>query len=301
MKRKRSDSNVFGYDADFDPYVETIAGNYYPVNTATFIENERQSFTILTDRSQAGSSISDGSIELLIQRRLLADDARGVGEPLNETMSITACPPYGNATRIGDGIIIKGTHRFMIGGKGSGATKARSRMDESFSRPQVFVASASKDVQIPFRQPGLSLLKKSLPDNIMIVTYAALDDDPSSFLIRLAHQYDMNESNVYSTPVRVNLQDLFPNHDIIKVTEKTLSANQDKADWERRRLDWNDSEGMTASSDDKSMLDIVLKPMEIRTFVINIKTSGVIPSSSCSTSSSSWRLGILVVLTFSVL
>lgn len=292
---------MFGYDAGFDPYVEPVAGNYYPVNTAIFIEDESQSFTILTDRSQAGSSISDGSIELLIQRRLLADDARGVGEPLNETMSITACPPYGNATRIGDGIIIKGTHRLMIGGKGSGATNARSRMDESFSRPQVFAASASKDVQIPFHQPGLSLSKKSLPDNIMIVSYAALED-PSSFLIRLAHQYDINESNVYSTPVRVNLQDLFPNHDIVKVTEKTLSANQDRVDWEKRRLDWNESEGMTASSDDKSMLDFVLKPMEIRTFVINIKISGVVPSSS-SSSFSSWRLGaaLLFVLTFSVL
>jgi len=299
MKRKRSDPKVFGYDADFDPYVEPIAGNYYPINTAIFIEDERQSFTVLTDRSQAGSSISDGSLELLIQRRLLVDDARGVGEPLNETVSITACPPYGNATRIGDGIIIKGTHRLMIGGKGSGASQARSRMDESFSRPQVFVASASKDVQIPFHQPGLSLLKKSLPDNVMIVTYVALDDDPSSYLIRLAHQYGMNEST-YSTPVNVYLQDLFPNHDIIKVTEKTLSANQDRVDWEKRRLDWNESEGMTASSDDKSMLDIVLKPMEIRTFVINVKTSGVIPSSSCSTSSS-WGLGVIVLFTFCII
>lgn len=38
----------------------------------------------MTDRSVGGSVINKGEIELLIQRRLLKDDDRGVGEPLNE-------------------------------------------------------------------------------------------------------------------------------------------------------------------------------------------------------------------------
>jgi hypothetical protein len=40
-----------------------------------------------------GSSLSSGQVEVMIQRRLLYDDARGVGEPLNETDAIT---PYDN-------------------------------------------------------------------------------------------------------------------------------------------------------------------------------------------------------------
>ena len=42
-------------------------------------------FTILTDRSQGGSSMQDGDMEIMIHRRLLYDDAFGVGEPLNES------------------------------------------------------------------------------------------------------------------------------------------------------------------------------------------------------------------------
>jgi lysosomal alpha-mannosidase len=39
----------------------------------------------LNDRSQAGTSLKDGTIELLLHRRLVLDDDKGVVEPLNET------------------------------------------------------------------------------------------------------------------------------------------------------------------------------------------------------------------------
>jgi len=39
----------------------------------------------LNDRSQAGSSFLDGTVQLLIHRRLVRDDDKGVIEPLNET------------------------------------------------------------------------------------------------------------------------------------------------------------------------------------------------------------------------
>ena len=41
--------------------------------------------TVMNDRSQGGSVIEDGAIELMQNRRLLFDDNRGVAEPLNET------------------------------------------------------------------------------------------------------------------------------------------------------------------------------------------------------------------------
>lgn len=40
--------------------------------------------TIMNDRAQGGSSLASGRIELMQNRRLFEDDARGVSQPLNE-------------------------------------------------------------------------------------------------------------------------------------------------------------------------------------------------------------------------
>lgn len=46
--------------------VEKISGNFYPVTTKIAIEDEQKRLAILTDRSQGGSSLFDGSIELMV-------------------------------------------------------------------------------------------------------------------------------------------------------------------------------------------------------------------------------------------
>lgn len=65
---------------------EAVAGNYYPINSHIGIQDtdSKRKLTILTDRSQGGTVIKNGEIEIMIHRRTLEDDARGVGEPLNE-------------------------------------------------------------------------------------------------------------------------------------------------------------------------------------------------------------------------
>jgi lysosomal alpha-mannosidase len=82
---------------------EPVAGNYYPINSRIYIRDENQEsdsscqFTIVTDRSQGGTSVSSGSIEVMLHRRVLHDDALGVSEPLNETGSD------------GNGLVVRGT------------------------------------------------------------------------------------------------------------------------------------------------------------------------------------------------
>lgn len=62
---------------------------------------------IVTDRAQGGGSLKSGQAEIMVHRRMLLDDWRGVGEPINETMcgcSACACA----------GLIARGTHHLTL-------------------------------------------------------------------------------------------------------------------------------------------------------------------------------------------
>lgn len=48
---------------------EKVSGNYYPVTSQIAIEDEQKKMAILTDRAQGGSSLTDGSIELMVRQR----------------------------------------------------------------------------------------------------------------------------------------------------------------------------------------------------------------------------------------
>eukprot|EP00126_Sphaerothecum_destruens_P011288 Sdes_comp20887_c0_seq2m17982 len=65
---------------------EPISQNFYPVNSVILIRDLVDHITlgILNDRSQAGSSLQSGQIELMLHRRTEYDDYRGVAEPLSE-------------------------------------------------------------------------------------------------------------------------------------------------------------------------------------------------------------------------
>lgn len=45
---------------------ETVSGNYYPVVTRISLNDSTTQVTIVTDRSQGGSSLADGEIELMV-------------------------------------------------------------------------------------------------------------------------------------------------------------------------------------------------------------------------------------------
>lgn len=64
---------------------QPIAGNYYPITTAIALRGTSKQMTIVTERTHGGSGLTPGNAELMVNRRLFADDGRGVGQPLNET------------------------------------------------------------------------------------------------------------------------------------------------------------------------------------------------------------------------
>ena len=63
-----------------------ITANYYPIQSAIAIVDEAtdMQMVVMNSRSQGGSVLQDGRIELMQNRRLNKDDWRGMGDPLNE-------------------------------------------------------------------------------------------------------------------------------------------------------------------------------------------------------------------------
>ena len=305
LRRKRNYRPTWNFTV-----YEPIAGNYYPINTAMYVDEaitqansssrrEPAAFAVVTDRSQGGGSIVDGTVELMVHRRTLADDDRGVKEPINETDSgIEACPPFGNATRMGDGLIIRGKHRILIennkrknkkerdrsslcpnnevtcGGIG-GARLARSLMDESFAEPLVFVGTASSSDEVPFRKKQFSGVTEALPKNVMLITKKPLYDSPNTYLVRLGHQYGRGEDPDHSRPVDVDLSHLFPGQQLLEFSETTLSGNRAIEDWRMERFDWIGSSVGSHSNNDKEdskerSTIITLTAMDIRTFIVRL-------------------------------
>jgi len=253
---------------------EPVAGNYYPVNAAMYIE-ERSGLAIAvaTDRSQGGASLQAGNMELMVHRRTLADDWRGVDEPLNETdIGMSPYPPFGNATRRGNGVVVKGTHYIRIGEDG-GAGLARSMMDQAFVDNLIFAGSTPSNRVSKIAEPAVAGLTQDVSPSVMLVTRSLhYDEEQKTILLRIGHQYGAGEDAKLSEPVKVNLTAFLPGYEVTKIAEMTLSGNQDYQHWQNSRFDWSGAfENKVLSYDLPESFEIQLNPMDIRTFLITVQ------------------------------
>ncbi|XP_057982566.1 alpha-mannosidase At3g26720 [Malania oleifera] len=253
------------YRTDWDLQVnQPVAGNYYPINLGIYIEDSSMEFSVLVDRSVGGSSLVDGQIELMLHRRLLHDDSRGVGEALNETVCVhDECK----------GLTIQGKYYIRMDPLRGGAKWRRALGQEIYS--PLLLAFSEQDGNSWMSVPTFSGIDPSytLPNNIAVITLQELEG--GKVLLRLAHLYEIGEDGDYSVMARVELTKLFPTKKISKVTEMSLSANQERAEMEQKRLVWKvegspvEAEMVRGGPVDPGKLVVELAPMEIRTFFID--------------------------------
>jgi len=251
---------------------DPVSGNYYPVNSAIMVRDSNPNgnqLTILTDRSQGGSSLRDGEIELMVQRRLLRDDGFGVGEPMNETQS----DYYGE--RRGPGIIFMGTERVVFDTINASTQLHRSQQERLTFAPVLTFAPFTGAVSdyIKAHKSSYSGVTAALPPQIHLLTLADntfYSSDPDSILIRLAHKYEVGEDAVLSKPATVDLQELFSSVKVQSCTEMSLSANQALSSMSRMK--WQTETpfpptGIPAPVPLKpGAFQVTLNPMQIRTF-----------------------------------
>ncbi|XP_071359928.1 lysosomal alpha-mannosidase [Trachinotus anak] len=234
---------------------EPIAGNYYPINSRAYIKDDVDQLTVVTDRSQGGGSIHNGSLEIMLHRRLLYDDVRGVGEPLNETSHIFP-----------EGLVVRGRLLLSLNPPPVAADAHRPLAQEVVLQPLLTFTDGDLSLNTQLEFSGL---QAALPPNVHLLTLTQWDKE--SVLLRLEHQFQSWESKVNSQPVTVNLQKLFSTLEVLGVSELNLSANQWKD--EMIRFHWKpqtDNDPLLKTFEDPSTWEVTLRPMEIRTFLLRV-------------------------------
>lgn len=246
---------------------EPISQNYYPINSRISINDSTTQLTIMSDRSQGGSSIRDGQIEIMVHRRLLRDDFLGVGEALNE-------PGVD-----GRGLVTRGKHRLLLSTPGEAADLHRRQGQLMLLPPIVSFASNSYGVEdwLSKFTPVHSGLSVPLPDNVHLLTLETVAKD--AVIVRLEHYFEKDEDKDMSKPVGVTLTGLFVGFKIVSIVEMNLSANQYLKD--KKVMKWNTREGEGKGGvyekwkEDVDLsgktISITLKPMEIRTFLAKVE------------------------------
>ncbi|BES87685.1 lysosomal alpha-mannosidase [Nesidiocoris tenuis] len=241
---------------------EKIAGNYYPVTTRIAIEENTNIWSIVTDRAQGGASLEDGTMELMVHRRLTHDDAFGVGEALNETA-------------YGVGLVARGSHFIVPGSHGN----ARKVVQNKVLEPWVFLTPTGgadfDDWRGRYKMIGNGL-KKPLDERIQILTLEPWT--ASSHLLRLEHILEKNDDLARRNElVSVDIQDLFADWEVVQVTEMMLGANAAKS--EVTRLKWHEQGKMKEAQEAAEYQTTPqppthiakLKPMDIKTYIVELR------------------------------
>uniref|UniRef100_A0A0A9CRF8 Alpha-mannosidase n=1 Tax=Arundo donax TaxID=35708 RepID=A0A0A9CRF8_ARUDO len=256
---------VRNYREDWNLQVtQPVAGNYYPVNLGVYLADGKYELSVLVDRAVGASSIQDGQLEIMLHRRIIQDDGRGVAESLNEVVCVDQdC----------EGLTARGTYYINVGNLGHGAHWRRTYGQQVYSPFLLAFTHEDETSWKSYNAAKASMMDKNytLPENVAIVTLQNLDDGTT--LLRLAHLYQVAEDPQYSVMAKVELRKVFGKRTIKELTETNLSANQKIS--EVKKLNWK-VDGDTESGPaplkggpvDSQALVVELGPMEIRTFLL---------------------------------
>ncbi|XP_059487102.1 lysosomal alpha-mannosidase-like [Neocloeon triangulifer] len=250
---------------------EPVAGNYHPVTTFISTRDGRSEFGIVTDRAQGGTSMQDGTLELMLHRRLMYDDARGVGESLNETFD-------GN-----EGMIARGRHLMYLELLTSSPTpvakKRRWSRDQMNLAPWTFVSGTELTEEEWMQNYAVNYkgIDLEVPENINILTLEPINKG-EDILVRFEHFYEANDDPVLSLESFAPTQHLTERFGHEKVfMETTLGGNKWKSDTSRMKFKIEGDQEIATGDAEFNPVDnvemyetnnVVMKPMQMRTFIV---------------------------------
>eukprot|EP01016_Furgasonia_blochmanni_P028903 TRINITY_DN3043_c0_g1_i1.p1 TRINITY_DN3043_c0_g1~~TRINITY_DN3043_c0_g1_i1.p1 ORF type:complete len:648 (-),score=135.17 TRINITY_DN3043_c0_g1_i1:62-2005(-) len=255
---------------------ELVGGNYYPVTSAIYLKDEKlnKRLVVLSDRAQGGSSLNEAEMELMIQRRLLADDRRGVDEALDERDNDNQYM----------GIIVRMTH-FLLFTDGDDTYNLQRQQQLAMDNPHlIFLAESQRTDFDTLTKPQFRRMKILKDLNLTAPADVKLHWRPYIGKEVIFRAQNMNEREQRKVSVKeggfaeyagraIVGPEGAPNPKEIEVVELSLSANQRKTEMLDGRYHWtNEAQGQAGNvSNTLKQGWIVLNPMEIRTFSFRLR------------------------------
>ncbi|ETI47384.1 hypothetical protein F443_08394 [Phytophthora nicotianae P1569] len=271
MKRVRNHRDT--WNLTLHDNQEAVAANYFPITTGAYIKDAKHQLNVVTDRAQGAASLVDGQVEVMVHRRLLADDNKGVSEHLNETESV-----YDSATKkqVTKGLVVRGNFFINVDSAEDGMRSIRSKMESQFFRPLTIYRKpvpSEVEAKVPWLTVG------EFPENVGLTTLQELTKQ--CLMVRLSHLYAVDEHSTLSKPVTVDFSTLFSvkNSAVSEVTELVLTGTKELAvEEEGVGMQWkttDDTYGWTPRSLPVKGTSVTLQAIEVRAFrVCFAKTAG---------------------------
>ncbi|CAG2170574.1 unnamed protein product, partial [Oppiella nova] len=240
-----------------------IAANWFPIYSHVAVKDEKQglALTVLNDRTQGGSSLMDGSVELMVHRRLQYSGA-GSGLVLNET-GID-----------GKGLEVRGKHYLFLQPIAQSPRLVRRLSEQLFMGPiETFATYKTREEYSGEYSTSFSGVGDQLPESARLLTLEKWSD--REVLVRFEHMYEKADNvSDLSNDVSFDMRKVLKTIKMVNSVEMNLAANELLS--ETKRMEWRskqsaqgfDISGTGAQEDD---FVVKLSPQQIRTYIVTIE------------------------------
>lgn len=233
-----------------------LQANIYPMTTMAYIQDSGVRLTLHSAQSLGVASLKNGQLEVIMDRRLMQDDNRGLGQGVQDN-KITA-----NVFRL----LLERRHGTDVNEEKASVSfpSLLSHMTSSFLNHPVIPMTTNADSGVPEMLNMFSPLMSSMPCDIHIVNLRTIqskvDTEPSDEAALILHRkgFDCRFSNrdvgllCSTTQGKVRVHKLFNKFSVESLTPASLSL-------------------MHSPPDARNMSEINMSSMEINTFRIRLR------------------------------
>lgn len=192
-----TDSNGFQMQKRVTVKQVGIEGNYYPVTSAAYIEDDRHRLTVLVNHAQGVGGWEPGRIELMLDRRTLYDDMRGLNEGVVDNKP-TLTKYWILLETVSDG---GGLHKDRV----SNPSLVANQLSEGLTYPaNVFVVEPEME---HYLRSEVALIDKPMPCDVHLMNFRTNTDSvfqqfPSRSALMVLHRrgFDCRVDKSYRVP-----------------------------------------------------------------------------------------------------